>query len=111
MILRNYRLQLFNFFWAEFIGKCFFVHLLLEELFIKVPIAFNIDGCRRGQFAFMSLPPLLYENLSCQARWATITMVEILMEGEATYLKAFEQQSTLDAQTLTYLSDRVVSKH
>lgn len=60
----------------------------------------------------MSLPPLLYENLSCQARWATIiTMVEILMEGEATYLKAFEQQTMLDAQTLTYLSDRVVSKH
>lgn len=38
-------------------------------------------------------------------------MVEILMEGEATYLKALEQQTMLDAQTLTYLSDRVVSKH
>lgn len=33
------------------------------------------------------------------------------MEGQATYLKAFEQESMLDAQTLTYLSDRVVSKH
>lgn len=85
--------------------------MLLEELFIKVPIAFNIDGCRRGQFAYLSLPPLLSENLSSQVGNNYNGTVEILMEGEATYLKAFEQQTMLDAQTLTYLSDRVVSKH
>ena len=91
--------SLFTCYWKNYSSRCLSLLILM------------VAGERRVQFAFMSLQPLLYENLSCQARWATITMVETLMEGEATYLKAFEQQTMLDAQTLTYLSDRVVSKH
>ena len=43
---------------------------------------------------FMSLSALLCERSPCPlSTWTTSTVDEILMEGIAMYLKAFEQQS------------------
>ena len=56
--------------------------------------------------ALISLSALLCEKSSCSvSRWTRNTVDQILIEGDAMYAKAFEQQSIPDTETLplTYL--------
>ena len=69
------------------------------------------DISRGRQCAFMSLSALLCANSSDILTWTTETMDEILLEGDAMYLKAFEDRSIPDEETisLNYLPGRVLS--
>ena len=63
------------------------------------------DICRGRQCAFMSFSALLCAN-SC-VTWTTETIDGILIEGDAMYLKSFEERSIPDEETmsLNYLPD------
>ena len=66
---------------------------------------------RGRQCAFMSLSALLCANSSDILTWTTETIDGILIEGDVMYLKAFEERSIPDEETisLNYLPDRVLS--
>ena len=69
------------------------------------------DVSRGRQCAFMSLSALLCANSSDILTWITETIDGILIEGDVMYLKAFEERSIPDEETisLNYLPDRVLS--
>ena len=69
------------------------------------------DVYRGRQCAFMSLSALLCANSSDILTWTTETIDGILIEGDVMYLKAFEERSIPDEETisLNYLPDRVLS--
>ena len=66
------------------------------------------DVSRGSQCAFMSLSALLCANSYPVSRWTTQTVDRILVEGDAMYVKAFEEQTIPDTETLplTSLPDR-----
>lgn len=66
------------------------------------------DISRGRQCAFMSLSALLRANSCPVSRWTTPTVDRILVEGDAMYVKAFEEQTITDTETLplTSLPDR-----
>ena len=61
----------------------------------------------------MSLSALLCANSSDILTWTTETIDGILIEGDVMYLKAFEERSIPDEETisLNYLPDRVLSSY
>ena len=69
------------------------------------------DVSRGRQCAFMSLSALLCANSNDILTWTTETIDGILIEGDVMYLKAFEERSIPDEETisLNYLPDRVLS--
>ena len=69
------------------------------------------DISRGRQCAFMSLSALLWTNSHDISTWTTETIDRVLFEGDAMYLKSFEERSIPDAETipLNYLPDRVLS--
>ena len=68
------------------------------------------DICRGRQCAFMSLSALLCANSSDIITWSTDAIDRVLIEGDDMYLKAFEDLSIPDEETisLNYLPDRVL---
>ena len=68
------------------------------------------DISRGRQCAFMSLSALLRANFCAISTWTTETVDRVLVEGDSRFLKAFEEGSIPDAETisLNYLPDRVV---
>ena len=69
------------------------------------------NASRGRQCAFMSISAILCANSCDILTWTTDTIDGILIEGDAMYLKAFEERSIPDAETisLNYLPDRVYS--
>ena len=69
-----------------------------------------IDISRGRQCAFMSLSALLWANSSDILTWKSQTIDEILIEGDAIYLKAFEDRSIPDEGTISldYFPDQVL---
>ena len=67
------------------------------------------DVSRGRQCAFMSLSALLRANSSRVSQWTSHTVDQVLVEGDAMYLKAFDDGTIPDAETLslTSLPDRV----
>ena len=69
------------------------------------------DVSRGRQCAFMSLSAMLLKRAnSCHvSQWTADTVNEILIEGDAMYVKAFDDDTIPDIETLslTYLPDRV----
>jgi len=68
------------------------------------------DVSRGRQCAFMSLSALLWANSSPVLTWKSQTVDEILIEGDTLYLKAFEDSSIPDEETISldYLPDHVL---
>ena len=69
------------------------------------------DISRGRQCAFMSFSALLCANSCHILTWTTETIDGILIDGDAMYLKAFEERSIPDEETisLNYLPDRILS--
>ena len=69
------------------------------------------DVSRGRQYAFMSFSVMLLKRAnSCRvSQWTADTVDEILIEGYAMYVKAFDDGTIPDTETLslTYLPDRV----
>ena len=67
------------------------------------------DVSRGRQCAFMSLSALLRASSSRVSQWTSHIVDQILVEGDAMYLKAFDEGTIPDAETLslTSLPDRV----
>ena len=65
--------------------------------------------CRGRQCAFTGLSALLCANSCDVFQWTAHTVDKLWTEEDAMYLKAFQEQSILDTETisLTYLPDRV----
>ena len=63
---------------------------------------------REQQCAFMSILALLCANLCDVSQWTAHTVDQLLIEGDAMYLKAFQEQTIPDTGTisLTNLPDR-----
>src|SRR6056300_28357 len=68
------------------------------------------DISRGRQCAFMSLSALLFANNDGISTWTTETMDHVLVEGDSMFLKALEERSIPDEETisLNYLPDRVL---
>ena len=68
------------------------------------------DISRGRQCAFMSLSALLCANYCEISTWTTETVDRVLIEGDSMFLKAFEERTIPDAETisLNYLPDRVL---
>ena len=68
------------------------------------------DISRGRQCAFMSLSALLCANSSDIITWSTDAIDRVLIEGDDMYLKAFEDLSIPDEETISlkYLPDRVL---
>lgn len=68
------------------------------------------DISRGRQCAFMSLSALLCANRGDISTWTTETMDRVLAEGDSMFLKAFEERSIPDEETISldYLPDRVL---
>ena len=68
------------------------------------------DISRGRQCAFMSLSALLSANCDDISTWTTERVDRVLAEGDSTFLKAFEERSIPDEETisLNYLPDRVL---
>ena len=69
------------------------------------------DISRGRQCAFMSFSALLCANSCDIFTWTTETIDGILIEGDAMYLKAFEERTIPDEEkiSLNYLPDRILS--
>jgi hypothetical protein len=65
---------------------------------------------RGRQCAFMTLSALLCANCGNISKWTTQTVDRLLAEGDSMFLKAFEERSVPDEETisLNYLQDRVL---
>ena len=59
------------------------------------------DVSRGRQCAFMSLSALLCANSCPVSRWTTQAVDRILVEGDSMYVKAFEEQTIPDTETLS----------
>ena len=70
----------------------------------------NISRGRQFTFMTMSLSALLRANSCDISAWTTETVDRVLIEGDFMFLKAFEEGSIPDAETisLNYLPDRVL---
>ena len=68
------------------------------------------DISRGRQCAFMSLSALLCANRGDISTWTAKTMDRVLAEGDSMFLKAFEELSIPDEETISldYLPDRVL---
>ena len=68
------------------------------------------DISRGRQCAFMSLSALLIANCGDISAWTTETVDRVLYEGDSMFLKAFEERSIPDEETisLNYLPNRVL---
>ena len=67
------------------------------------------DVSRGRQCAFIGFSALLHTNSSCVSQWTADTVDQILTEGDAMYVKAFDDGTIPDTETLslTHLPDRV----
>ena len=67
------------------------------------------DISRGRQCAFMSLSALLHANSCRVSQWMADTVDEILIEGDAMYVKGIDGDTIPDTETLplTYLPDQI----
>ena len=72
-----------------------------EEAFIKVIVNLATYIYRGRQSSFMSLSALLCANSCDILTWTSDIIDRILIEGDAMYLKAFEERSIPDEETLS----------
>ena len=67
------------------------------------------DITRGKQCAFMNFSALLCDKSYDILTWRTETIDGILIKGDAMDLKAFDERSIPDEETISYLPDRILS--